>query len=72
MPSKYPVIETRKLIAILYRKGFKDVSQKGSHKKLSDGSHVVIVPMHEQIMRGTLKSILNQADIGLDEFLSLL
>ena len=72
MPSKYPVVETRKLIAILHKKGFYDVSQKGSHKKLSDGNHIVIVPMHEQVMKGTLKSILNQADIELDEFLSLL
>ena len=47
------------------------VSQKGSHRKYTDGNHVVIVPMHNELARGTLKSILNQAGMTLDEFIKM-
>ena len=40
--------------------------------KYSNGSRVVIIPNHYEIAKGTLKSILEQADISLEEFLSLL
>ncbi|WP_242661348.1 type II toxin-antitoxin system HicA family toxin [Alkaliphilus metalliredigens] len=32
----------------------------------------MIIPMHDEIAKGTLKSILEQADIQLDEFLNIL
>ena len=71
MPSKYPIVSPKEVIKVLSLKGFVEVSQKGSHKKFSDGLHVVIIPMHDELARGTLKSILNQADISLDEFNSI-
>ena len=62
MPSKYPVLKPYEVINRLASVGFEFVSQKGSHRKYSDGVHTVIIPMHDEIAKGTLKSILNQAE----------
>ncbi len=71
MPSKYPVLKPNDVIRKLVSAGFEFVSQKGSHRKYSDGIHVVIIPMHSEIAKGTLRSILIQADLELDDFLKL-
>jgi predicted RNA binding protein YcfA (HicA-like mRNA interferase family) len=49
-------------------KGFIYKSQKGSHAKYSDGHHTAIIPLHDTVARGTLKSILIQAGIELEDF----
>ena len=72
MGSKYPVLSPNEIIKVLEKCGFKFVSQKGSHKKYSDGSKTVIIPDHYEIAKGTLKSILTMADIPLDEFIEML
>ncbi|WPX08734.1 type II toxin-antitoxin system HicA family toxin [Anaerocellum danielii] len=50
------------------------MAQKGNHLKLKkeNPTRIVIIPMHEEVARGTLKSILEQAGISLEEFLKLL
>jgi len=75
MGTKYPLLPAREIVSTLHRAGFEDVSQRGSHKKLqnaSDSPRTVIVPMHDEVARGTLRSILEQVDIDLDTFLDLL
>ncbi|GMO44985.1 MAG: type II toxin-antitoxin system HicA family toxin [Termitinemataceae bacterium] len=72
MGSKYPLLEPRTIITALGKKGFYYKSQKGSHTKYTDGSRTAIIPMHDEVARGTLKSILIQSGIELDDFLSLL
>lgn len=72
MGSKYPILTPKEITRALAKFNFQFISQKGSHMKYSDGCHIVIVPNHDEIARGTLKSILNQAGITLDEFLQLL
>jgi len=73
---KLPVVSGRKIIKALEKKNFSVVSQKGSHvrlKKIGAGRvFIVIVPMHAELAKGTLKSILRQANITLDELLELL
>ena len=71
MPSKYPVLTPNEVITKLEKKNFVFISQKGSHRKYSDSVHVVIIPMHDEIAKGTLKSILQQAKISLEEFMKL-
>ncbi len=72
MPSKYPICKPSEVIKVLEKSGFHFVSQKGSHMKYTNGKRVVIIPNHSEIARGTLKSILEQADIRLDVFLEKL
>jgi predicted RNA binding protein YcfA (HicA-like mRNA interferase family) len=73
MVSKYPVLPPDKIIRVLRRFGFVKVSQRGSHVKYKkDGipSRIVIIPMHYEVAKGTLQSILEQAGITLEEFLN--
>ena len=59
---KLPVVSGRKLARSLIRFGYEEVSQRGSHLKLrrmtAQGEHVVTIPMHAEIARGTLNDIL--------------
>jgi predicted RNA binding protein YcfA (HicA-like mRNA interferase family) len=72
MGNKYPILRPNQIISVLAKKGFVYKSQKGSHAKYSNGSRTVIIPIHDTIARGTLKSILMQARIELDDFLRLM
>ena len=59
---RLPVVSGRKLARSLVRYGYEEVSQRGSHLKLrkdtSQGEHVITVPLHAEIARGTLNDIL--------------
>jgi predicted RNA binding protein YcfA (HicA-like mRNA interferase family) len=72
MSSKYPILKPNDIISALSKKGFVYKSQKGSHAKYSNGYRTAIIPIHDTIARGTLKSILLQAGIELEDFLKLL
>ncbi|MGI0493383.1 type II toxin-antitoxin system HicA family toxin [Alkalinema pantanalense CENA528] len=56
----------------LEQAGFVEISQKGSHvkfaKELADETWTVIVPYHREVSPGTLRSILRQAGLSVDEF----
>ena len=71
-----PVVSGRKVTKALTKAGFKVAGKKGSHiklkKKVNDKVFVVIVPNHAELARGTLKSILRQANITREDFLKLL
>lgn len=57
----------------LAKVGFAEVSQRDSHLKLRDSAgRTVIIPMHREIARGTLHSILRQADLTVEAFIELL
>jgi predicted RNA binding protein YcfA (HicA-like mRNA interferase family) len=72
MASKYPILRPNDIISALSKKGFVYKSQRGSHAKYSNGHHITIIPMHDTVAKGTLKSILLQAGIELEDFLKLL
>ncbi|MCL2698832.1 MAG: type II toxin-antitoxin system HicA family toxin [Defluviitaleaceae bacterium] len=77
MGSKYPVLKPSEIISALEKLGFVYKSQKGSHAKyvkiLTDmPSKTAIIPMHKEVAKGTLQSILEQAGLSLDEFLGKL
>lgn len=75
MGSKYPVLPPQEIIKILNKFGFEKISQKGSHAKYINNGNptkVVIIPMHYEVAKGTLKSILEQAEITLEDFLEKL
>ena len=64
-----PVISGQKTIQILVKLGFVVVRQKGSHVFLQRGHDTVTVPLHNPLKRGTLKSILKQANVDLEDLL---
>lgn len=71
MSSKYPVLPPKKIIKTMQQKfGFEKISQKGSHVKYKNfyTQRTFIIPMHKEIASGMLKSILEQANIEIQEF----
>ena len=60
----------------------KALSKTGFYKKRQHGSHIIlrrddpfaqlVVPEHKELDRGTLRAILRQADLSVDEFVELL
>lgn len=46
----------------LGRGGFEHISTRGSHAKYRRDDRTVIVPLHNDLAPGTLRSILRQAD----------
>ncbi len=72
---KLPTLTPRRIIKILERKGFVLDRVKGSHHIFyhPGTKRRVIVPLHKQdLPKGTLQSILKQADIERDELTQLL
>ena len=73
MPLKpLPFREVRRR---LLAAGFAEVSQEGSHIKYarltSEGTRTAIVPRHREIVTGTLRSILRQAGLSLNDWEAL-
>lgn len=60
-------MNAKEVLKILYRHGFSQISQKGSHLKLAKNEKKVIVPVHgtKDIPIGTLKSIEKQSGVKL-------
>jgi predicted RNA binding protein YcfA (HicA-like mRNA interferase family) len=72
MSAKLPLLSSKTIVRSLSILGFSLVSQKGSHAKYSNGFYTVIVPMHKEVKRTVLSSILRQGNIELDDFLETL
>jgi predicted RNA binding protein YcfA (HicA-like mRNA interferase family) len=68
-----PVISAATLIACLSKLGYVRVRQKGSHVRLECPARApVTVPMHDELDRGTLRSILRVANVSADDLARLL
>ena len=76
MTPKLPVISGDKLIRALGKFGYVAVRQKGSHVRLrhpTDHQRVpVTVPLHDEIAFGTLRRILRDANVTVEQLLSVL
>ena len=74
--AKLPVLSAREVLKALERAGFARVAQKGSHVRLKSfrqgQTRIVVVPLHPEIAKGTLLSIIRQAGMSREEFLALL
>ena len=67
------ILSGKEVIKILCREfGFYFVSQKGSHVKLRKrigGQEITtVVPLHKELARGTLKGVLDLAEVDEEDF----
>ncbi|MBI2208377.1 type II toxin-antitoxin system HicA family toxin [Candidatus Woesearchaeota archaeon] len=73
---KLPVLSGKDIIKVLSKIGFEHVRTKGSHailnKQTEKGKVTVPVPLHKELAKGTLKSIMKQAGLSLEDLLKLL
>ena len=72
--NKLPVISGKQLCKMLRRKGYFIDHQTGSHIILRDKDpphRRLTVPNHKEIAKGTLRTIIRQAGLTMDEFKEL-
>ncbi len=73
--QKFPRLSVLEVLKLLSKVSFVPVRQKGSHvilkKDTPQGVRTTVVPMHDEIDRGTLLEIIRQAGLTRDEFLKL-
>ncbi|MGD9630232.1 MAG: type II toxin-antitoxin system HicA family toxin [Pyrinomonadaceae bacterium] len=65
-------VPAKKVIAALERIGFRISRVSGSHYVMVKDEIRTVVPYHKAVKVGTLRAILNQVDMDLDEFIKLL
>jgi predicted RNA binding protein YcfA (HicA-like mRNA interferase family) len=59
-------------VKALRRLGFESLRQTGSHHVMRKAERTVVVPMHKPIKPGTLRGLLEQADVPLEDFVGSL
>lgn len=72
---KLPVVKARELIRVLQRLGFSHYHQVGSHAQFkSETGLKVTVPIHgsHELGKKTIKGILDDINISVEEFIVLL
>jgi predicted RNA binding protein YcfA (HicA-like mRNA interferase family) len=72
--SKLPALSGRECTAALLKAGFYLKRQHGSHLVLRRDNPFaqVMVPDHQELDRGTLRAIIRQAGLSVDQFVGLL
>jgi len=66
-------VSGRDAIRVLERLGFVKTRQRGSHvvlKTMPEGDVGCVVPLHRELATGTLRGILKQAGVSLEDFLN--
>ena len=73
---KLPVVSGKDVIKVLSKIGFVHVRTSGSHailnKQTEKGKITIPIPLHKELAKGTLRSIMRQADLALEDLLKLL
>jgi predicted RNA binding protein YcfA (HicA-like mRNA interferase family) len=70
-----PSVSGREVVAALSKAGYKKDRQKGSHIVLRQEAYPhrrIVVPDHREIAKGTLRAIIKQAGLTVEEFKGLL
>jgi predicted RNA binding protein YcfA (HicA-like mRNA interferase family) len=72
--TKLPAISGRECIRVLAKVGLHFKRQEGSHVILrrDDPFAQIVVPLHKELDRGTLRAIIRQVGLTVDEFVNLL
>lgn len=72
--SKLPSISGKECIKVLEKIGFYQKRQEGSHiiMRRDKPFAQVVVPNHSEIAKGTLRAIIRDLELSIEEFVSLL
>lgn len=73
--SVLPRISGREVVSALRKIGYEKDRQKGSHIVLRQTSYPhrrIVVPDHREVSKGTLRAIIRQAGLTVEEFVELL
>jgi len=73
--SSLPVISGRQAVAALRKFGYEVDRQRGSHIVMRQGRppyRRLVVPDHKELAKGTLRAMIRQAGLTVEEFKSVL
>jgi predicted RNA binding protein YcfA (HicA-like mRNA interferase family) len=73
--SKLPVVSGRQAVAALGRTGYEIDHQTGSHiilRHVRPPHRRLTVPNHKELAKGTLRAIVREAGLTVEEFVGLL
>jgi predicted RNA binding protein YcfA (HicA-like mRNA interferase family) len=67
-----PLLRPREVIRVFERLGWSVARQRGSHIILTKPGHIATlsIPDHPQVARGTLRTLISQAGLTVEEFVS--
>ena len=74
MGAKLPVLSGRDVVRAFAASGWEIARQRGSHIILvkSGSSATLSVPDHREVAKGTLRSLIRDAGLSVEEFVALL
>jgi predicted RNA binding protein YcfA (HicA-like mRNA interferase family) len=73
--SVLPRVSGQEVVAALTKVGYEKDRQKGSHivlRQVAYPHHRIVVPDHDEVAKGTLRAIVKQAGLAIEEFKELL
>ena len=73
--SALPRVAGREVVKALRKLGYEQDRQRGSHRVLRQVTYPhrrVIVPDHDEVAKGTLRAIIREAGLTVNEFKALL
>lgn len=73
--SILPRISGQKVVKVLTKAGFEKDRQKGSHiilRQMESPHRRIVVPDHDEVAKGTLRAIIKQIGLTVEEFKELL
>ena len=72
--SKLPVLSGEKCIKALGKANFYFKRQEGSHVTIRRDEPFcqLVIPLHKELDRGTLRAIIRQTELSVNEFIKLL
>lgn len=69
--TKLPQLSHERVVRALQRAGYR-ILREGKHISMTDNTNILIIPRHHVIKPGTLKHILDAADLTVEQFRALL
>ncbi len=75
--SKLPVVSGKDTVKALSKAGFVFMRQRGSHitlaKEIAPNKYLItVVPIHKELAKGTLRKIISDSGLTVEEFVKLL
>ncbi|MDD5451670.1 MAG: type II toxin-antitoxin system HicA family toxin [Desulfovibrionales bacterium] len=69
---KLPIISGKEMVRALEKYGFHVVRRKGSHISLQKEAYKTVVPLHDELAKGTILGILKQCGLRKEDLLGLI
>lgn len=70
--ARLPALSGHDLMPLLEKHGFQVVRQKGSHVSMRKGEYKTVIPLHDELAKGTVLGILKQCGLSKDDLLDIL